>query len=186
MSNITSHDSIINALLCGDAEMITLRWMGARVVTVEGSLGAPPLLQLAGNTSNYQKVLSAKKVWLKELFCNVYDMGISDGATGALKDIQDSIATLNDAYVQSRFRGAAMFDYQPNYFNPVFRVNGTDILQSDPGEPVGMPIPFHIEPYRPLDKVNSIEISARAAQEVNGQFVVYPAFAFAVFYLMFK
>ncbi len=80
-----------------------------------------------------------------------------------------------------------MFDFQPNYFNPTFKVNGYDVLDSDPGEAIGMPIPFHIQPYKPLakgQKISSVEAFGRAAQEVNGQFVVYPAFCFAEFILM--
>lgn len=180
-----------NALLCGDAEIVCLRWMGDPTISLIGNVGStpPPPLQLWGGTSAYKKVLSAQWVWLKTLMFNVYDTSISNGATGPLKDIQDSLSLPNDAFVQTRFKGAAMFDYQPNYFNPTFRVNGLDILDSDPGAPVGMPIPFHLgDLFKPLaqggQKISSIEAYGRAAQDVNGQFVIYPAFCFAIFILM--
>lgn len=185
-----NEQQLLNALLCGDAEIVCLRWMGDPNVSTVGNVGntPPPALRLCGGSSAYKKVRSARYVWLKTLMFNVYDTSISDGATGALADIQASLSLSNDAFVQTRFKGAAMFDYQPNYFNPVFLVNGQDVLDSDPGESVGMPIPFHVDLYKPLatggQKISSIEAFGRAAQDVNGQFVVYPAFCFAIFILM--
>jgi hypothetical protein len=186
--NSPIYDSIDNALLCGDAEVVTLRWMGKTPVGVISSVGSspPPALDLVSSPGALQRVLSAKRVWLDFFMANVYDTSISNGATGALADIAASLSLDNDAFVQTRFKGAAMFDYQPNYFNPQFKVNGVDILQSNPGEPFGLPIPTQIRYRRPLGKVSSIEITGRAAQEVNGEFVVYPAYAFAILIVMFK
>lgn len=183
-------ETLENALLCGDAEAVYLRWMGDLSISTVGNVAAtaPPQLTLRNGTSGLNKVLSGRYVWLKTVIFNVYDMSISEGATGVLADIKDSLALSNDAFVQTRFRGAAMFDFQPNYFNPQFKVGGRDIFDSDPGEPVGMPIPFQVQPYKPLtqggQKISSIELFGRAAQNVNGQFVVYPAFCFAEFIVM--
>jgi hypothetical protein len=177
-----------NALLCGDAEVVTLHWMSDAPVTTVASVAssAPPKLRLCSSPGAMAKVKSAKRVWLDFFMANVYDTSVSAGATGALADVQASLALPNDAFVQTRFKGAAMFDYQPNYFNPMFLVNGPDILQSNPGEPYGLPIPFQVRYRRPLGKVSSMEVYGRAAQEVNGEFIIYPAFAFAILIVMFK
>lgn len=190
MNRQTIIKTLENALLCGDAEAVYLRWMGDFSIATIPNVGTavPPTMTLRGGRAGYNKVLAAPYVWLKMLMFNVYDTSVSDGATGALAEIRNSLASRNDAYVQTRFLGAAMFDFQPNYFNPQFKVSGRDILDSDPGEAVGMPIPFQVQPYKPLaqgsQKISGIEVFGRAAQNVNGEFVVYPAYCFAEFIIM--
>lgn len=183
-----THSDINNALYCGDAKVITLRWMGEQPVSVVSNVATadPPQLRLATSPGALKEIYSARRVWLEYFMANVYDTSVSSGATGPLADIQNSLSLPNDAFVQTRFKGAAMFDYQPNYFNPQLKVGGTDIFQNNPGEPVGFPIPFQAEYRRPLGKVSSLECYGRAAQEVNGQFVIYPAYAMGIFIVMFK
>lgn len=175
--SLKSND-LINALLCGDAENIVCMWYDPAPSYDTSALDAAPVKLITD--ANMDLVYSAKKVWLKTLMCNVYDTSVENPLTPTLQTIRDSLTEPNDAYVQTRFRGGAMFDFQPNFFRPQFRVNGVDYFKNFPVRlTYGFPIPFATEPYKPLGRVSSIECFGSAAQFVNGRYQVYPIFTWA-------
>lgn len=160
--------TIENALLCGKATMAYGIWMSQEPenTSYDSIERVPTVLE---SHSDLTRIYNANTVILKRVEFNVYDQTIVTGEDLGINTVFNSLSSENDQYVQTRFRGAQMFDFQPNFFAPNFKVNGTDQFGSlrVGASGVGFPMPYQILPFVSLANVQNIQVSARCAQKVE-------------------
>ncbi len=177
----------------------------ATLVQPNYKLQASPYPARLRPLTNLERLHRAACVTLVRIEFMALDTTIS-GGTGQHADtltaITDSITagsgsyTLNDAYMQARYRYTAIAGWQPNGFRPIVKVNGTqmvfqDLLQSELGTTLadsgdaalGLDLPFCLEGNISLGKVETLEIEAMAYQYITEttRFQRYPILCTAIF-----
>lgn len=139
-----------------------------------------------------------KKVFLTKAIYRAFDVTLTgnvDQDTDTLDAIEGSLTTMNDAYVQSRFRFAEIGGWEPNYFHPHLAVrSSTNIFQtlsssnfgkkSNKGDlSIGRSLPFCYEPPIPIllkglkNVFDALQVYAMAGQWIDGKIQRYPVLA---------
>lgn len=134
------------------------------------------------------KVINAQKVFLEKVEFYAYD------ATLAGSDYQDEdVAAIitagistEDAYPRSHYRNAMLpINFQPNYFSPVIKIDGKDIIgganasnygnKANKGDlSIGFPLPLCLDIYREFGKISSIEVFGKVAMAIDNGSLVNP------------
>lgn len=125
-------------------------------------------LRLVSGSTNFADY---GRVFLSRLEFRAYDTTLNDAdgiAAGqnssVLTAIDTSAGTVNDAYVQSRFRNGEVGGWQPNFFRPSFRAGGKTIFANlsstgytaeggtaNTGDlSIGLPLPYEYNPPLPI------------------------------------
>ncbi len=127
-------------------------------------------------------------LYLVKAVFKVYDVtltGDPNQDAQILTDIENSLSSVNDGYVQSRFRFAEFGSWQPNFFRPTLRLQGgPDIFgnastsnfapKSNKGDiSIGFPMPYDFNPptprnmgVKPQNREDALELYAGCGQLV--------------------
>lgn len=134
--------------------------------------------------TDMQPIFDARGAEFRRISTFAYDTTRWDGVnagtgqtTAVVQSIIDSLGT-DRAYVQSRFRNAGLYDFQPNFLRPDIRINGAQLLRTlqdshlsdgHAGDrSIGLPIGYELTDLRKfVKKVNSIDCHAQVAQEIE-------------------
>lgn len=145
---------------------------------------------------NNERVVLVQLQWLAIDSTRLKDDAGSYQNNTVLTDLFNSLdaANPNNAFMQSRFKNSLVGGWWPNWFRPVVRVNGREILYealSRSGFPdtpnhagdlsMGLPLPHCIEGEFNLGRVSTIELWAQAGQLVGGLIQRYPIMAVGTF-----
>lgn len=150
--------------------------------------------------------LKGKKCTLLSVEFCAFDTTNNRGAAGpyqdaatlaAITDTVDPAAgsySLNDAYMQSRFKNSLVGGWQPNWFRPQFFVNGQNVLFGEMGstnfangghlgdKSIGLPLPCCFDgEFQLLEEIDTIEVFAQAAQKVGANYQRYAVQCIALF-----
>lgn len=156
-----------------------------------------PLTDLSRLTDvNNKKVVLVQLQWFAIDSTRLKDDAGSYQNNAVLTDLFNSLdaSNPNNAYMQSRFKNALIGGWLPNWFRPMVRVNGREViyeslarsgfatLPNHAGDlSMGLPLPHCIEGEFNLGQVTSIELWAQAAQRVGTLLQRYPIVAVGTF-----
>ena len=107
---------------------------------------------------------------------NAIDLNSENQDQNVNNAIIDSLSDLTGAYNATHFRHTMPLTHMNNFFNPIFKINNTNILNntmySNSGNKglfsIGSELPYKYDLYHLIDgSVNSIQLNAMAGQIVN-------------------
>lgn len=169
MSRFSGLQDIDHALMCGKAEIQT-----AIFASLPPSASSTTLSDVArpldGLDTNLEPITNAEYSILSLVEFQAYDHTvISPDNDPALVKMYETLDTEVDLYVQAKFRGGLMFDFQPNHFIPEFWINGVNFFGSLSRNNFGfgVPIPWKKEPLTRVGKVETLRAAGTCAQKVT-------------------
>lgn len=145
--------------------------------------------------SSHRRIYDALQVTLNRIEFHALDTTLAGSAyqdATTLAAITDSVTpgsasySVNDAYMQSRFRNAHIGGWQPNFFRPRLLVNGASVLFNDlhssywdddthlGDSSIGLDIPCCVEGSILLGRVKTLDVFAQAGQIVGSVIQRYP------------